>query len=688
MLPPAGLKVAGGIELNTRLVREGEERPTEPQTGRATLTQGRFDSAIVAGSEDAESMAFVGALRKSAGLKPTTILIKPQSLPTTVEGYEALDSIFLCTGELELDPLRRGALVQFLERGGRVWIMLSESGFAWAPALLGDRWDLTALDAVEATKFVIKSAGGSTQQEFDHGVRLLRVCAPSFEATHTIDANPAALRKFVGRGQLIVTTLSPRGWLDRGGAATPALSELQSFVTPGDDKRLISPADMRIFDQHVQRAIGYRILERGSVVPVFAAALVVIMATAMWTSRRRRLELVAPASAVCALACGAVLIGLGRARQTQTSSTVATDQFIQVAANSSQAEALARSSVYITPGDDAAKTSVKSTGGGYTIADRTGSGQMERMVWSDSASCELQGLDLRPGAALSLTTHSIVTLPSPLHATISADDSGVRGRLELGGVAASDAPLLVTASGVIPLQLSGDGTLRGGEGDTAAWGAFASGTLMSEEQISRQRVCRELLGRGWAPSQPSLLLWSEPLDLGMLFPVPQKGSSLLVIPLTFVPPAASARVLIPSPLLSPEPVRRSFEGRASAVIYDPVKRTWLGDIQQPKFVMMEFQVPDAFAGIVVDGATLRLDMRAPGFRFEVVVVRGGRLRTVGSGANPAGRVVLNIEGDDAPEMDSEGRVLIGVDIKGSEQESEGRGWSIQRMDLSIRGSTR
>jgi len=671
------------VELATRLLGPDETHRGAQATAPAPITRGRFESAIIAPHDDTEVQSLVAGLRVSAGLKPTTFLLNPRNLPTSAAGYEAIDSVFLGGSELDLDPLRREALVGFLERGGRLWIVLDGVDQAWPREILGDRWDIAILDSVEVTQFVLAGPSGESVQEFDRGVQLVRVAAPSFEVTHTVQGNPAALRKFVGRGQFVVTTLGARGWLDSTGAPTAALGDLQAFVAPTDDSKLLATSDTQIFDSHIGREIGHEVLGRGAVVLVLGLAVVALFGAAIWASRLRRLELAAPAAAVFALASGTVLIGLGRASQSQTASTAASDQLVLYADVPGRAEVLGRTSVYLSPLDDAPQSTVRTSRGGRLVPDRSGSGAMERMVWSDPDSLEIVGLDIRPGAAVNLSSHVSARELGAARAIIGVDATGIRGTLDLGGGARHDRPLLVTAWGMETLDVDEKGALRQSDA-----GALGAGAMQSEEQIARQHALRNLLGRAWYPNQSVVLIWSDLVPTGVLLPAPEKGSSLRAIPVVFEAPAIGAEVAIPAVLLTAEPLRGTVGGRKSGSVYDPLKRTWLEEIHQPMLVVMQYRAPAAFGRIDVQSARLTLDLRAPGCRFDVVVVRDGKLRVVGGGVNPSGRTVVDLSADDSPEMDAEGRILIGNDVHGDESMADGPGWSLHRMDLSVRGRSR
>lgn len=674
---------ATSVELATRLLgADGVQRGRQAAV-QTPITRGRFESAIITPDEESEAQPLVAALRKAAGLKPTTFLLKPRTLPTSAAGYEAIDSVFVTASELNLDPLRCDALVAFLERGGRLWILLDGAADQhWMRELLGDRWDMAVLDSVEVTNFVLRGPSGETEQNLDYGVQFARVVAPSFEVTHTIQGNPAALRKAIGRGQLVVSTLGVRGWLDSGGGPTAALGDLQAFVAPAEDSRLLTASDTKLFDSHIGREIGHEVLGRGAVAGVFGVAVAALCGAALWASRARRLELAAPAAALFALVSGGVLIGLGRATQSQTASTAASGQLVIYAEVPDRAEVLTRTSVYRSPEDGKLQSTLRTSRGGTVFPDRGGSGALEQMIWTDPDSLEILGLDMPPGAGVQLTSHASIKGLGEARATIGVDKAGIRGTLNIGGGTTRAQPVLVTPRGSQALRLDKDGVVRQQSEDT-----LGSATLQSEEQLARTQTLRDLLGKAWYPSKPMILIWGDLVDTGVQLPVPEKGSSLRAIPVVFEVPPIGEEVLIPAALISAEPLRGNVGNRKSGAVYDPLKRTWLGEVHQPMLVVMQYRIPAEFGHIDIQSAELTLDLRAPGCRFDVVVVRDGALRVVGGGTNPSGRTVIDLVGDKAPQMDSEGRVLVGIEVHGSESMADGPGWALQRMDLAVRGRT-
>jgi hypothetical protein len=680
------------LNLESRLVVQTADHETAapPQSARAICTHGRFDSGILADDSDDDAREFVGAFREAAGLKRTTLGLASADAPTIPDAYEALDTLFISRASLDLDPTRLNALRRWLERGGRVWIMLDQVSPESAALLLGEDWDVSIIDTVEATEFAINGPTTTTTQRLDVGVPLLRICAPSFEVTHWISGSPVAMHKSVGRGELVVTMLAARGWLDDNRSATQALKDLQSFVAPTGSAPSLSTSTMQAFRDHIRREIGYRVIERRLVILVFGAGSLAVFAAGLWLSRRGRLEYAGAISVAAAVAAAAVLIAMGSANQSKTPSTVASAQLVQFDGRTARGEMLDRTSFYTSPTDAGRAAEIRSNRGGAMHHERAGSASLVRYIWDDPETSTIEGVDVRGGAAATITTHGEVTLASTPRAIIGFDASGLAGRLDLPDSGGASDALVATSTGCIAVHIDPAGRLTSTSTDLLDRGEFSTSALLTQLDISRQGVLRTLLVRPTFPTEPSLLLWTDPLPSGIAYsgPAVNKGSALLVIPLTFERPPAGTEVSVPSPLMSMLPFRQSIGKRAVSTVYNPDTREWLNDIRQPMLVVMRYLPPRELFPMSIQQATITVEVRASGWDYQVVSVDGDRLRALGRASGVTGRTELVLSGDQSPPVEPDGSILIGIDVKPVGDPTSSEGWSVRRMALSVIGRTR
>lgn len=700
LLPPASDDRKPTIDVSTRLVFTGPggERPSPTLTGpmSARAAGSRYDTAILGDPGDELPAALVGALRKSAGLSPANVQLSGDAAPVIPEAYEGLDVLFVSQPAAGMDARRKDAIRRWVARGGRVWVMLDRVPTAWAAEVFGDDWDVAVLDTVEVTKFEIDGPSGRTRQDLDYGVPLVRVLAPSFEATHRVNGYPAAMRRAVGRGELMVSLLGPRGWLSAGDLApTPALQDLQSFVAPSGNEGsadLTPPEAMRPFADHLHREIGYRVLDRRWIVSILGGAAVLIIAAGAVLSRRSRLELVAAFGALGAVAGAATLAGVGSARQSQTPSTVAVGQLLGFDGRGRHAECTQRVSIYTSPQHAGHATDVTLSGGGmiYPRADKganTPGAGSSRLVWTDPEHVEFVGPEARAGSVRDLVTRGDADAPDAPQALVVLGAGALSCELHDGGLKVDGDPILVTPTGCIALRGSGTHAFVADASDVLPPGDLSRGALLTANQASRQRVVEQLLQRPGVPGSASLLAWAAPLPTGLNVgrSAPTRGEALAIVPITVAAPKGGGGVWVPAPLMRMSPMRGSIGGRAVSAAYDAPSGRWLSNVHQPMLVVMRFALPDAVRSMTIDSATMLVDIHAPGRDYDAVSCDGGRVRIIGAGPGTPGQARFEMTGDRAPAADAAGVLLVGIDVKAGPDQTDGQGWTIRRMELSVTG---
>src|SRR5262249_31459584 len=136
------------------------------------------------------------------------------------EGFDGIDHFVIASRRLADDPAGLRALRQWLERGGKVWVMLDLVDPEVIAPLLGDAFDFQVVDRVGLTNFAIQESedaqppeGPQARQVHERPVDFVRVLLPPQERVrHTINGWPAWFTRQVGRGKVVFTTLGPRGW--------------------------------------------------------------------------------------------------------------------------------------------------------------------------------------------------------------------------------------------------------------------------------------------------------------------------------------------------------------------------------------------------------------------------------------------------------------------------------------------
>ena len=696
VLPLRSGQEQNAFELEGRLITmdsAGRERAAPPMPSLLLKLKGSFQSGVLSDSEDDWARKMQSALRNKVGLAPATSYIQTRNAPRFAPGWTALNGVMLSKAavDLELGPDQFGSLRHWVLDGGRVWIMLDEVHPDLPKALFGENWDLVVLDRVGLTEFVIAGKTGDHECRFDYPVEMLRVIAPSFETLQTVRGYPVSLRKQVGRGQVLVTTLAARGWVDPKGKQTDAIKPLTWFMRKakstggGTDSAVGLDATFADFSRD---QIGYQILSRGLVFGVLAAFAGLILLTGLALSRAGRLEYVGLVGVVLAAAAAVVLIVSGLSSQGSTPTTFATAQLVQVAENQPFARVSGLLSVYTAPQDSDRVGQIQSSGGGVAWPDlATQGGDLLRVTWTDPEHYRLERLVFPPGAVRVVSTVNHLSMTDPPVAEITFNGEGVVGKLDPGMFGQVEDALIATDSGRISPRFLEDDEQRfvATLDDTLAPGQFLSTTLLDQTRISRQNVYRQLLSDPDFCLRPSLLAWAEPMTHGVTYTASaaERGGTLLVVPLKITRPESGQAVALPAAMITMTPYRAP--GVETSTIYDVGKRKWVENISQEATVLMHFDLPAAIKPITLHSAILTVKLRAPGRPVDVITYRDGQARTLGAKQTSIGQMQFELSGEHLPAMAPDGGVLVGIRVGPYSDPTQLQRWSLSQMDLSVTG---
>lgn len=382
----------------------------------------------------------------------------------------------------------------------------------------------------EMVDAAIRSIQGVTlilDREHEDPVDMARVLAPDMDVTASVNGWPAALRKPIGRGWLMVTTIGPRAWMEpvwanqvnvdgterktKGGqnrlqqsyAATPALESLANWFMR--DERT-DPLPSREFDTFVSNQIGREIVGRGTITIIFAGFTFALLIGGLWLAKKGRLELVVGVGVTGALLATVVLLLVGRAKRVAVPSTVALSQFIQIAPGQQHAVVNGWMQVY-NPGVggkggdgtsrsfDPSNAHFEATAGGLILPgnlDELGSRRVT-MVWNDMDRWNWRNVTLPSGQSRSAAFEHTTPLDQPVRAVVTFDESGLVGRLESGDLGDIESLLIVTPAGHLATTLDQQNTFRSSADSVLPSGQYFAAGVLDSLQQQRQGVYQRLL---------------------------------------------------------------------------------------------------------------------------------------------------------------------------------------------------
>lgn len=684
----------GGVLRHDAAVLVTHESRNTAIISKATLkpvTEG-VDSQIAeihrlfAADPQAEITDLVAACRVGLKINNRITLLGEAFLPSNDSDLDALDQIVVADDRVVDDFAATAALRQWVNSGGRLWIMLDRVSPVVLEILLGDDFTGYVVDRVSLTSVRIDDAPTLSDPEgklgetthHDDPVDLVRLVAPDANVTHQINGWPAAISMTRGEGKVLITTLGARGWMKKQpeGTARPTdplmvadYRPLDSMANIADDFfRLRNPELLRTdaIAPQVQEYIGYSILSWWLIVGTLLAFSVCIVAIGIWLMRRGQLEHLVWFGSGLALAVSLFLIQAGRINRQGIPATISSVQLVQTIPGTDQLSANGLLSTYQPEGSD---SPIETTRGGRMLPDMTGLEQTSRrMVTTDLGVNHWDNLPQPPGVRSAVFEHS-ESDANRMTASLTFDAQGVTGQYR-GSLSPGSDAMIATREGRLGVTLNSDGTFSGRSSDVFENGQYLSASLLNDEQDRRRRTLKELLDNPKRPDYPvlpQLMFWTGPKDNGFYFGdgLKPQGSSLVAVPLVIERPANGTEITIPSPLLSYDN-RRGPDGVQASAMWNPGKHQWQ-ERSTPGLAWLSFQTPRALMPIVARRAQIEMKVTGPIGRVEILGLKAGNVVNLKSIVNPVGSLTIEIPDADALTIDQQGRLSLGLSAGHSDQ---------------------
>ena len=699
----------------------GRERLIETNTGemqhRALLpiTHERPVTGALMDPDDGDTRQLTATARAGRDFS-IRLANLPLELPPTVEVMDALDQVILASDRVVDDAAGCLAIRRWLHAGGRMWIMLDQVKPETVARLLGDDARLHVVDRVGLTEIEVKDIrkkgrvvdGPKSLRE--EPVDLVRVLGEGFDVTHEVNGWPAAFTQNVGKGKVLFTTLSPHGWMrprtsedkkaktsmkQTGFIALPPLETLAiDFFQPYAPPTL----DPEVFEPYVSEQIGYQVVDRRNVLLVLGGFCIVILAAGLWLMSAGRLQWLSWIGPAAAVVAATVLAAMGQASKTAVPPSIASGQFVEVSPAIDDLQATGLFAFYQQ--DRSERPIGAGRGGLFTLNTAGQSRSTRRMVWTDIDRWHWANLRLPSGDSAATSQRASAARPS-IHAIATLGPQGIEGNLSAGTFTnLGDAVIATPAARRMVVAIDQQGRFSGGSDDVLTQSNFISNTVLTDEQLRRQAVYRQLFARSEEnqtslsvpyPLKPTLLFWADPLEAGfeVMDDVPKLGGALVAVPLKLRRPSVGAKIVIPSPLLPFQSVAPP-DAHAAASTYNNAQRRWLDVFTTPTRTLMRFELPPELLPLRIDRAKLTLRINAPSRPLEITAIVDGKLKTLQSEQSPVGTFTFTIDDPDALQLDEGGGLQLGFNVgefvgdKG-DQGIATIGWKIDEATLEVDG---
>lgn len=697
-------------------------------------------------SESARELPYelVVAAKSSQLLGRNMAQLNHSIFPAMPEAYGCIDQIVVGDNRLSHDGPAITAIRRWLHGGGHLWIMLDRASPELLELLMGDEMHLELVDKVELTTVKIVPTARMTGVEktsvrdYERAVSMLRVVVSDVEIACTVDGWPAAFWKQCGAGKLLVTTISPDGWMRQGITAEEAgpisraipgrprqlggpMSQEFPGPPPKDEQeaalvdrarsrtyfvvppmkeiatefflpRNPRPVDSAVFDQHVTEYVGSSVPSRWLITSMlggFGAALAGL-GLVLW--RTSRLEWLGAAGPALAVGVSAILIMMGLTQRRSVPATVASVQFVEAIPGTNDLVVSGQTDIFAP---DAAKTPIASHSGGWIMPDRKGQqAQIARMIWSDRESWEWQHLP--PNYSHRLGEFSTSTTSGErIEAKATFDKNGLVGRLNVAALVNPADAMVATSGGRIGVDLKRDGSFEAQSTRVFSKEQYVAAELLTDEQNRRSRTLAAIFNaenRPDFPSQPKLLVWADPVDVQFQFDEGhrQLGAALVAVPLILERPPAGTDISIPAPLLTYRQVNGP-DGTAATGLYEHRRREWQLR-RQPSSAWLRFQVPAVLLPLESLRAKVTVQVSGPMGKLELAVRRGHETAVLKTWNDPVGTLSAEIEDPSGLQV-KDGSLLIrvsGGDASRPElTQAVGKSnyWRIESLQMNLQAKT-
>lgn len=650
------------------------------------------------------------ALRFEQHRSQLLVSVQPVELTGLAECLEPLDSLGVSSSKLIDFPLACESIRNWVQRGGRLFVFLEQTGPELVPELLGDTLSLTVVGRTSANQVRLdlnpafrtdRYPVREVTATFDEPVEMLRVMFDGGEMMWSVDGWPVAVHVPVGAGHVTVTTISPEVFVrpaanpDFDRPAYSLVESMRPMVSAFASPRAVPLINEAAMTTQATTAVGYRIPSQSRAALLALVFPVALLGVGLWLLRRgagQKLVWVLPLLAVL----GALpAVGLGLQTRAVAPETVIETQIVH-AVPGARVQAGSGYAAWYSPRPSELNLQMDQ---GVVLENRADSMNRDyrRQVWDGPESSRWQNLN-QPAGLRTFTTYSRTEHPTGLRAVVSFDESGLTGIFQGGGFQ-QPADLLLASSSPdrLSLRLAADGTLSAGPDDVLAPGRYTAGTLMSDAQRRRSLLLDAVFSNKDRverfPEVPSLLFWATeaqsplvPEDSG----VRGERETLVVLPVQFSAPPAGQRITIPAPLLPYQMAVTAEGGRSS--MFDNARRQWSRQ-ESPGAALLQFDLPVVCLPFEPQSAEVELLIRAGSRQVTLSAGDPAALQSVASLSSPLGTQTFEIPADVIRSSSRVGKIYLQLQVGeldkslNSENSSgeQDDSWAVERLLLTLRG---
>ncbi|MBM4003692.1 MAG: hypothetical protein FJ295_10455 [Planctomycetes bacterium] len=624
------------------------------------------------GKPDADAYDLILRARGLVDLSPIVVDLSNDFLPPWSESLQGLEHIVLTADRITDDAAGMVTLRSWVRNGGRLWVMLDRTSPQTVRALLGNAMNFTVVDRVALDEFDLEtiepgSATNVEHCEYDQPIDCVRVLLSSGEVTHRAGGWPAAFWQSYGEGELLFTTINPRGWHpESSNRPRVALQKLSTRFFSGREGRI----DPRHFQAPLQQKIGYRIPSRQVAMYILGGYCSALLLAGWRFATWRRLDALAWFAPGITLVASVALVAIGRAHSTGIPPTIVTGQILRFEPDANEVRVEGLAAIYDQRTNP---LELAATRREWILPDPPADNEVRRLVWNDQDQLVPWNTAATAGSVGLSTLTGTRELPWSVAAEARFGEKGLEGRLKVGGlIAVTDTVIVAQPGANLAVQLNDDFTWQADADQPLPEDQFIPKSILSDQQRRQQDFCRRLFDATDTfqfPRSPSLLFWCDPLRTGVEFPAgyQQSGTALAMVPVTVHRSPPDSRFRIPPSFITMDGARLPpIEGVVyNASAYNRRNGKWVQGMTTTAEIPLRFQLPQQVLPCAATGGQMTIRISAPSRDLQLWTYGGQGRRLLRTLRNPLGVVTIDLSEDEL-HLDDQGGLTFGFAVTASQ----------------------
>ncbi|MCA9190641.1 MAG: hypothetical protein KDB03_02725 [Planctomycetales bacterium] len=562
------------------------------------------------------------AARIDSGAPRDAAIYDSLPMPTSPLDWESIDTLIISKPDAFSDAAAVESIRKFLDRGGRMWVMLNQVPTETLRPFLGAGQFCETIDTVELANFIVNVHDASNyisqddlSAEFHHPAVMKRVIQTGGVVTHDIDGWPVAIWMPAGEGEILLTTLDSRAWMTVRERQTSADLRFQSFYTTrlwannmaariNFVKSDSSLDAMKI--EYPMKQIGNPIVPRTWVAAALIGFCIVLMCASVWQAIHWDLSRMAVWAPILALLASGILLGASTWVRKDLEESDSRLQLVNVTADGQNAMIQESGVVFIS---DARSMELASETEGRGQADESLNSGIRRFEIQDLHRWTLSNQSWQPGTWRYKSRYSI-----PQHNLTALGEFSSQG-VKISAPADLPSPLedpvvaYVAGDPLIPSvsanQLLADGSLSG-RGDR-----WVSSSIITDEQQRRSEVYRDVFSPRERIASPRRRVygWTERWSgTEWTYDLAHLGSSLVSLPLKLQRPPLHTEILVPHGFVD---VHASTNAVGKSYAYDDLHGKWVDEASMASDTTLNFWLPPEVTPFRASEIEIELDIKAP-----------------------------------------------------------------------------